>query len=237
MYTLNPRMPRLRRDAAFLVRSGWSMRAVARHFGYHPSTIMRWCRKAPPDGRITIPTRSSRPKTSPKALDQAIVSEVIRLRRKHNRCASVVHQELFKEGIVVSLSSVRRALKRQQLTKPRSPWKRYHQSNPRPIPSRPGELVELDTIHCRTLDGQSFYVYTLLDVYSRWTYAEVSIKISTRASLAFVTRAYKAAPLRFKTIQTDHGSEFSTVVHGADSNQKHLPPTFPSQTTERQCTY
>ncbi len=210
MYTLNPAMPRLRRDAALLVRSGWSMRRVAAHFGYHPSTIMRWCRKAPPDGRMTILTRSSRPKNSPRSLSKEIIAEIIRLRRKRNRCADIIHQELVNQGIVVSLSSVKRTIQRQGLVRPRSKWKKYHQSSPRPFVEAPGDLVQVDTIHCRTIDNVRFYVYTCIDVYSRWAYARVSTRATALKSIRFIQEAQKQASFRFITIQSDHGPEFST---------------------------
>jgi len=111
-------------------------------------------------------------------------------------------------GIKVSLSSVKRTLKRQGLIKSRSPWKRWHFSSPRPLASLPGELVEIDTIHL--VEGkQKQYIYTLLDVNSRWAFALPSARANTRASLEFVRRAERLAGFKFKTIQSDHGSEFS----------------------------
>ena len=53
-------------------------------------------------------------------------------------------------------------------------------------------------------------MYTLIDLFSRWAYAEVMERISAIASVAFVQRAVRVAPFRFETVQTDHGQEFST---------------------------
>ena len=53
------------------------------------------------------------------------------------------------------------------------------------------------------------YVYTLIDLFSRWAYAEASARISAKTSAAFIARAMQQAPFRFAMIQTDHGSEFS----------------------------
>jgi transposase InsO family protein len=75
------------------------------------------------------------------------------------------------------------------------------------MPEKPGILVEIDTIH--EIMPSRLYVYTLLDVCSRWAYAIPSLRISTHHSLGFVERARESAPFSFSTIQSDHGSEFS----------------------------
>lgn len=56
-YSNNPNLPRVRRDAVRLVRSGWSVRRVARHFGFTHSAIVKWVKRAPQDGRRLILTR------------------------------------------------------------------------------------------------------------------------------------------------------------------------------------
>lgn len=89
-----------------------------------------------------------------------------------------------------------------------SRWKKWHQYPPRPIPERPGILVEIDTVH----DGdpmERMCLYTLIDVFSRWAYACPLIGISTWKSLRFVEQARKIAPFPFATIQSDNGPEFS----------------------------
>ncbi len=128
-------------------------------------------------------------------------------RQRYRRCAEVLQYLLAKDGIDVSLSSVKRTLTREGLTYP-SPWKKWHQYPPRPVPEKPGNLVEIDTIH----DGapqERLYVYTLLDVCSRWAYAVPVVHITTHASLRFVRLAQGVAPFAIATLQSDHGSEFS----------------------------
>jgi transposase InsO family protein len=109
----------------------------------------------------------------------------------------------------VSLSSVKRTLDRYGLTKKRSPWKRLHLSTERPKVAQPGDLVEVDTIHLMESEQKRIYVYTLIDVYSRWTFAWAVDRISARRSVEFVRRAQALAPFAFRCLQSDHGSEFS----------------------------
>lgn len=208
-YTTNPNLPRVRGQAVALVRSGLSTRTVARHFGFSQSAVVKWCAKAKRRGSGAIPTRSSRPKTNPRALPREIVGEIVRERIGRRRCAEHVHHALKNRGVIVSLSSVKRTLDRCQLVKKRSPWKRPHDSTPRPEVTHTGALLEADTIHIIAPDGSRVYVYTLIDLYSRWAYAEVVEKIGAEASVRFVDRASAVAPFQFKMIQTDHGPEFS----------------------------
>jgi len=210
-YTRNPALPRVRRDAVRLVKQkGWSTRKVARHFGYTQSAIVKWCAKDPTGGLRNIPTLSSKPKRSPNALSRKIVFAIIKKRVGRRRCGQVIHRELLKDGISVSLCSVQRTLKRCHLLKERSPWKRPHDATKRPAGTHAGALLQCDTVHFLLPDGSRLYVYTLIDLYSRWAYAEVSPKLRAYTSAHFLARAQKKAPFTFEMIQTDHGPEFST---------------------------
>lgn len=215
-YTVNPHLGKVRRDAVRLVKQQyWSMREVARHVGVEPSTISRWCKKAEKVGDVPIQTRSCAPKTHPNALAKEVVTAIIRKRMEHRRCGQVVHHELTKEGVRVSLSSVQRTLERTHLLKKRSPWKRPHDYTERPEATHPGALLQVDTVHFVLPDGNRLYVYTLIDLYSRWAYAEVAERINAHASVEFVGRARAAASFAFAMVQTDHGTEFSTTfTHG-----------------------
>ena len=97
----------------------------------------------------------------------------------------------------MSLSSVQRTLERSFLMKKRSPWKRPHDATPRPEASFPGALVQVDTIHILAPDGTRIYIYTLIDLYSRWAYAEVVERIGAEASAKFLRRAATQSVKRF----------------------------------------
>jgi len=208
-YSNNPNLPKVRRDAAFFAMEK-GVRTAARHYGVSPGTITKWVEKTKLYGFHAIPTSSSRPHSHPRALPAEIVKAILEKRRKRNRCAEIVHQELLKDGVVVSLSSVKRTLKKHGLTRLRSPWKRWHFSEARPLALSPGDLVEVDTVHIVPRSKERFYVYTLLDVFSRWAWARVFLRANTHSSLQFVRAAQKKAPFAFQMLQSDHGSEFST---------------------------
>lgn len=204
-------MAKLRMEAVRLVKyRGWSTRQVARYTGFNQSAIVKWCKKDPTGGWRQIPTRSSRPKHHPRQLPEKTIWAVIEKRFQLKRSAEVVHRALLLEGMTVSLSSIKRTLDRNGLLNKRSPWKRYHAPTPRPFAEKPGDLVELDTIHLLKNRGERIYVFTLLDVYSRWTYARAYERANVWTAIDFLSRARRSAPFSFLHLQSDHGSEFST---------------------------
>jgi transposase InsO family protein len=208
-YSLSPYLPRVRQEAADLVRQGWSTRKVGRRFGVGSSTVSKWVKKAKLYGYHPIPTLSSRPKHHPKELSGSLVWKIFQKRLLLKRSSEVVHRELQNEGTLVSLSSVKRTLDRSGLLKKRSPWKRYHAPTPRPDVEKQGDLIELDTIHLLTPEGRRVYVFTLIDVYSRWAFAKAYERATAWSALRFVRQAQKVAPFKFQNLQSDHGSEFS----------------------------
>lgn len=207
-YTNNPRMPHVRMEAVRRVRSGESIRKVARHMGFSHAAIINWLRRAPSDLRAqVILTRSSRPHHHPQELDPRLVETIIAYRKRYQSCAFILHHLLKKDGYEISLSSVKRTLQRNKLTR-FSQWKKWHIYPPRPVPERPGILVEIDTVHVGAPEDR-LYLYTLLDVCSRWAYAIPSLAINTHRSLFFIDGARTISPFPFQTLQSDHGSEFS----------------------------
>jgi hypothetical protein len=172
-YSTNPNLPKARATAMqLLIKDKLPMQVVANKCGVNRSTLWRWKRKWDklnenvqfdnPNRpsrvysqlnhllRCTwhIPTLSSRPLTSPNAVPENIVNLVLELREMLKRCAEVVWWHLVKDnGVSISLSSVRRILKRHHCFDG-ARKKRVRPDNPRrPHVTKPGELVETDTIH------------------------------------------------------------------------------------------
>lgn len=209
-YTNNPNLPRVRMEAVQLVQRGWSARRAARRLGFAHNTVLNWLKRMPEYGyrsNLVIPTRSSKPHHHPRELPREVVSRILELRRERSQCAEILHHRLQKEGVLVSLSSVKRVLKRHGCTR-FSPWKKWHQYPPRPLPLKPGVLVQVDTVWIGRPE-QRLYTYTLLDVCTRWAFAWATEKIDTFKSIRFLKEAREEAPFAFLTLQSDHGSEFS----------------------------
>jgi len=216
-YTTSPYAPRARREAITLVlKQGFTAAQAARKTGVHRSTIGRWLKKAKIlqlHGTAFVPTGSAAARSHPNALSTEMVDAIVFERERTGRCAEVIHFQLKERGVAVSLSNVKRIIRRQGLTRPVSNWKRYRPHIPRPPAIRAGSYAQIDTIHFMRSDGSRFYVYTLIDVFSRGAYAEYSTMCNQRASYAFALRAQDYLGVSIAMLQADNGPEFQKWFH------------------------
>jgi transposase InsO family protein len=216
-----------------LIADGLSLQVVANRCGVHRSTIWRWKQKwdvlnahvqfdnPNRPNRVysianhllrcswSIPTLSARPKHSPNAVPDNIVELVLSLRRMLKRCAEVVWYHLIHDnGVNISLSSVRRILKRHHEINGRR--KRVRRDNPRrPLVTKPGELVQTDTIHYVDIATKKRrYVYTIIDLYTRMAYAEVHSRILPGKAALATINAQRLFGFRLAMVQADNGPEF-----------------------------
>lgn len=207
-YTSNPYAGKARRLAVNDVLYGrCTASEAARKYGVVRSTIWKWMKRAHPDHRVFIATIPSRPKHHPNELKPEVVARIIQLRQELKRCALVIHAHLALEGITISLSSVERTLRRHRLTRKKKPA-RWYTPLPRPQSDRPGALVQVDTIHFVKPDKSRFYIYAVIDTYSRLGYAEYHPRLSQRLSYQVILRAQSYFGFPFAMVQTDNGPEF-----------------------------
>ena len=229
-YTQNPHIGKVRAKAVRLIREqGWTAAQVARHLGVHRATIGKWLKKTPTQAGVVyeLETASSRPKTSPNRIDQAIVDRILEIRDTHRKNGpQVIHAILQREGVSVSFSTVYRTLKRHGRIRERSPWKKYHRSGERPQALQPGQLVQMDTVHIMTSVKKRMYIFTLIDVYSRWAYAKASMRLSAHLALHTFKHAQTKMPFAVSCIQSDHGPEFAqhftTYVQASGTRHRHI---------------
>ena len=235
-YSINPNLPKARAIAMLLlVKENLSPQVVANRCGVHRSTIWRWKRKwlglnenvqlenynrpnreAGSQFRIAactwrIPTDSSRPLASSKAICQQIVERILELRYTLKRCAEVVwHHATTVDGLSVSLSSVRRILRRHHCFDG-ARKKRVRPDNPRrPHVANPGELIETDTIHhVDPHTGRRLYYYTVIDLYTRMTHVTMSTVLRQGLAARAVLDAQAAFGFTFSMVQSDNGPEYS----------------------------
>ena len=235
-YSINPNLPKARATAMqLLIRDELPVSVVANKCGIHRSTIWRWKRKwevlnqdfqMDNPNRPTraysrtnhllrctwrIPTTSSVPHTSPHAIPEQVVARVLEVRAVLQRCAEVVwHHVVTVLSIPVSLSSVRRILKRNHCFDG-ARKKRVRSDNPeRPWAKAPGDLIQTDTIHhVDPMSGRKLYYYTVIDLYSRMTYVAVSPSLRQGLAARVVIEAQSCFGFPFHVVQSDHGSEYS----------------------------
>ena len=231
-YTTNEKIGQVRLLAVRMLRSGKSTREVARHFGYVQSTIVKWNkrRNEARQNKRGLPTRSSRPHTSPRRTPREIEGMIIGVRNETKRCAEVVHETLKERNVEISLSTVKRVLSRYGCLKKRSPWKKTRRYPIRPDVEKQGDLVEFDTIHFVDKYGKRTYIYTALDVYSRYGYARWYRRANTHSSIAFLKQARKYFPFNIRCIQTDNGPEFGRwFTDRCGTKHRHNHPRSPNE--------
>lgn len=212
-----------------------SVAQVARRFGKNRSTIYRWMNKWKMQQNVllenpgrpsrvlgkvfrwqsvkwNIPTLSSAPKTHPNALNADIVSAILRIRQHRYECAEIIHYKLAKEGINISLSSIKRVIKRNELWRKK---RRYRWNEKRPLPTAPGELIQTDTVHyVNPLNHSKVYIYTVIDLYTRMAYAKISPNLSEKGAAETIFEAQKFMSFPFKMVQSDNGAEFQNHFQG-----------------------
>jgi transposase InsO family protein len=234
-YSINPNLPKARAFAMqLLIREQLPLQTVANRCGVHRSTVWRWKRKWDELNRYvqfinpnrptrpvglsnkltscvwTIPTNASRPYFHPWSVPDEVVRQVLAVRQKLKRCAEVIWHHLTTIlGVVVSLSSVRRILRRHHCFDG-ARKKRVRPDNPRrPKPTYPGELVQTDTIHhVDPYSGKRLYFYTVIDLYTRMAYAKMATKLRPGLASEAVFEAQKLFGFNFSMVQSDNGPEY-----------------------------
>lgn len=233
-YSTNPNLPKARATALkLLLLEKLPLQVVANRCGVHRSTIWRWkqkwdtlneFRQLTNDNRPArtvgkehlrlcrwlIATGSSRPQTSPTAVSQEIVTLVLTIREQLKRCAEVVwHHLVTTLRVSVSLSSVRRILRRHHYFDG-ARKKRVRPDNPRrPHVTRPGELVQTDTIHhVDPASGRRLYYYTVIDLFTRMTHVILAPKLSPGLAARAVLEAQDSWGLTISMVQADNGPEY-----------------------------
>lgn len=237
-YSTNPNLPKARALAMrLLVQEQLPLQVVANRYGVNRSTIWRWKRKwdelnkdvqLTNDNRLgraqttpsslfrlaavtwRIPTTTSRPHHSPAAVTEELVILVLSVRKQLKRCAEVVwHHLVTVLAVRVSLSSVRRILWRSGVARGRK--NRVRRDNPtRPPVTRPGELVQTDTIHhVDPRSGKRLYYYTVIDLYTRMTHVTLAPRLGAGLAARAVLEAQEAWGFTIAMVQADNGPEYS----------------------------
>jgi len=100
----------------------------------------------------------------------------------------------------------------------------------RPDIEKQGDLVEFDTIHFVDKNGKRTYIYTALDVFSRYGYARWYKRSNTHNSISFLKYTRRYFPFEIRCIQTDNGSEFGKwFTDRCGTKHRHNHPRSPNE--------
>ena len=235
-YSTNPNLAKARGKAMkLLFLENIPVQNIADRYGVNRSTIWRWkkkwlevnpnielrnCSKQRDNPtslfrysscRWSIPTISSAPHNHPNQLPDYLVTIILDVRERLQRCAEAVWFSLREDlNIEISLSSVRRILKRHGRLNSRKKKRNYqYKGLPRPRVLTPGDLVETDTIHLfNPISKKKRYLYTVIDIYTRKAYARVYDELRPSLAIRTILEAQMQFAFNFKTVQADNGPEF-----------------------------
>lgn len=219
---------RLRYVACFqsLRKRGVSARQASEDLGISKATLYRWEKRLEEEGLKGLEERSHRPRRTRKPTwTPELAQAILALREEYPRWGKDKLVVLLRrEGWQASTSMVGRILSslkaRGVLREPHrnyiSARKRQH-ARPYAVrkpqeyqASRPGDLVEVDTLDVRPLPGVEFKQFTARDVISRWDVVESYSQARARTAATFLNTILKRMPFEVRGIQVDGGSEFQS---------------------------
>jgi len=202
-------------------------RLTCRHFDISPQTFYRWKRRYNPKHLQSLEDRSHHPRhVRQPTYSTELVQAVLKLREEYPRWGKDKLVVLLPEkGFSCSASTVgriiRRLKKRGVLKEPipnhisvrkRQRQRPYAIRKPKEyIASKPGDIVEVDTLDVRPLPGIILKHFTANDVISRWDVVSVHSRASASTAAHFLDTLEKRMPFPVRAIQVDGGSEFEAV--------------------------
>jgi len=241
-----PSIAAVRRDALarwHQARShGLTAEEAAKAVGASRASLYRWAARLEP--------RSRRPHRQPRpSWTSALVRRIEHLRADHpmwgKRKLAVL---LRREGIAVSVSMVGRILTKLMArgvvtpvpTLRRKPGRcrfrligqRHARRLPKGMkPSRPGELVQIDTLFVNVAPNRAIKHFTAYDPVAKWTVALVAGRATALCAAALLDKLLAEASFRVEGIQVDGGSEFRAEFEQACQRRSLrlfvLPPKRP----------
>ncbi|MGH6922598.1 MAG: integrase core domain-containing protein, partial [Propylenella sp.] len=222
---------------------GLSAEEAAAAVGQSRATLYRW--EKAPEPKSRRPHRVRRPAWPP-----ALVQAVEELRADNPMWGKrKLAWLLRREGCPVSVSTVGRILRRLMdrgvvtpiPTLRRRPGgrrfrllgsQRHARRLPKGLrPSRPGEMVQIDTLFISLAPGHTHKHFTAYDPVAKWTVAGVVTRATANLAAGFLDKLIAEAPFKIAGIQVDGGSEFMADFERACRDKKLdlyvLPPKRP----------
>jgi putative transposase len=199
---------------------------TCRHYGISRQTFYRWLKRYEPMDLSSLEERSHRPHQVRRPTWSFLLErKVLTLRLQFPRWGKDKLGVLLRQqGERVSTSMVGRILNRlkqsgqlREAPRPAVPGSR-RRLRPRPYAvrkpkqyavSRPGDLVEVDTLDVRPVPGVVFKQFTARDVISRWDVIQAHGRATAFAASQFLETLLHRMPFPVRALQVDGGSEFA----------------------------
>ena len=237
----------MRRDAVERWRQamarGLTSREAADAVGHARSNLYRWERDPEPKSR-----RPHRPRQPawPSALVEAVEElradnpmwgkrKLVRLLAREGFATSVstvgrILKALVARGVVIPVPTLRRRPggRRFRFTAA----ERYGRRLPKGMkPSRPGELVQIDTLFVNVTPDKAIKHFTAYCPVAKWTVGHVATKATAASARVLLDKLLAEAPFKIDGVQVDGGSEFRAEFEQACRDRSLplyvLPPKRP----------
>ena len=204
----------------FAIKYGVPMACEAH--GVSRATLYRWKDRYNPRKLETLENRSRAPKRR-RTVSWTWQDEqqILALRQQYPRWGKRKLMPFLRaQGCTLSEATVGRILARLRrsgrLIEPRA----VRMRRPRPVrphasrkpasyqPHRPGDLIQIDTVHVRPLPGVELRQFSAIDVVSRTAAFAVRSRATAGTAADFLDDLIDRFPLTMRAIQVDGGSEF-----------------------------
>ena len=194
--------------------------------GVSQRTVKRWVKRGTSlYGNVTfrgIERRSTRPHVMRKKTALSCEKEVVLLRKQTALCAEKLKHLLRKRGILLSVSTIERILRRKGLQKRVNNYYRrpLFQNGKAMRPkntNKPGYL-QMDVKYVTPeLSGLPYtcYEYGLIDIFSRYKVSLILPILDESGSILALKWAIQSMPLQIVYVQTDNGLEYQKTFHKA----------------------
>ena len=196
---------------------GNNVSLTARHFGLVRTTVRNWRKRFKENGILGLKDKSHRPHNlrRPTTSIETII-EVVNVRKVYPAWSKYKIQKILADkGILVSVSTVGRILRRRGLISKKVSQKRRRAAlSPRVrFPKgmrilRPGDMVQLDTKHVNLTGGRKIYQFTAIDVLTKQRSLKYYSSNSSRNGAEFLKCCLVKFPFEVRSVQTDNGAEF-----------------------------
>ena len=214
-----------------VVHQGLSKAEAARRYGVSWQWVHTLVTRYHEGGIEAVDARSSRPRSNPRQIDEALTQDIVDLRRSLtgqglDAGALTIAWHLEQRGLrVPSTSSIRRVLVGAGLVEP-EPKKRPKASLRRFSADQPNETWQSDFTHWRLSDDRDVEIIDWLDDHSRYL---LHLRVHTRVTGPIVIESFTDCVNEFglpTSTLTDNGVVYTTRLLGARNGLESLLATL-----------
>jgi transposase InsO family protein len=193
----------------------YSITELAERFGISRRTAHKWINRYKQRGQEGYKELSRRPLTCPWQTDEAIVAELVTLRKKHPNWGPKKLLDLMlkrdSDRQLPAVSTGARILAREGLVKPRRRYRRAHPGCPKSIPQGPNDIWAADYKgQFRLKNSEYCFPLTISDLSSRYILGvDAHPAISMEKTFRYFTTVFHSYGLPNR-IRTDNGTPFAS---------------------------